>query len=217
MTISVVVADDDALVRSGLAAILGAEPDLVVVGEAADGVDAVRVTRQQRPDVVLMDVRMPGTDGIESTKTLRAQPDPPKIVVITTFEHDAYVYEALLAGANAFVLKRATPEELVAVVRTVASTDALVFPEAIRALAAGRAGSGRVAAWGGRLTEREHEVLRLVARGHTNAEVAASLYLGVETVKTHVSALLAKSGARDRTALVVAAYEGRVIEPSRPH
>ncbi len=212
--IRVAVVDDDALVRLGLGAVLGAEPDIEVVGEAGDGADVPDLVARTRPDVVLMDVRMPRIDGIAATATLTARPDPPSVVVITTFEHDAYVYEALRAGARGFVLKRARPGDLLRVIRTVASTDALVFPEAIRELAArsAPAGAGR-AAWADRCTPRELDVLELLARGHSNAEIAAGLFIGVETVKSHVKSLLEKAGARDRTGLVIAAYDGGLVHP----
>lgn len=212
--IRVAVVDDDALVRLGLSAVLGAEPDIEVAGEAGDGADVPDLVARTRPDVVLMDVRMPRIDGIAATATLTARPDPPAVVVITTFEHDASVYEALRAGARGFVLKRARPDELLRVIRTVAATDALVFPEAIRELAARSAPADpRRAAWADRCTPRELDVLELLARGHSNAEIADGLFIGVETVKSHVKSLLDKAGARDRTALVVAAYDAGVVRP----
>lgn len=209
--IRVLVVDDDALVRSGLAAILGTEDDIEVVGEGADGADVPGLVARTGPDIVLMDVRMPRIDGIQATRLLTARDDGPAVVVITTFESDSAVGDALAAGARAFVLKRATPEELAHVLRTVARTDALVFPEAIRRVA-NRRGAGAGAAWVAKVTEREHDVLGLVARGLTNAEVAAELVVSQETVKTHVRALLAKSGSRHRTELVVRAYEAGALE-----
>lgn len=209
--IRVLVVDDDALVRSGLAAILGTEDDIEVVGEGGDGADVPGLVARTRPDIVLMDVRMPRIDGIQATRLLTARDDGPAVVVITTFESDSAVGDALAAGARAFVLKRATPEELATVVRTVARTDALVFPEAIRRVASRRP-TAAGERWVAKVTEREHDVLRLVARGLTNAEVAAELVVSQETVKTHVRALLAKSGSRHRTELVVRAYEAGALE-----
>jgi DNA-binding NarL/FixJ family response regulator len=208
--IRLVVVDDDDLVRSGLTAILNLEPDIEVVGQGADGVDVPALVARSRPDVVLMDVRMPRVDGIAATARLTERPDGPAVVVITTFESDDAVHDALIAGARGFVLKRARPEELLAAVRTVARTDSLVFPDAIRRVAAARRTVTRPA-WADRLTTREREVLAQVARGKTNAEVASSLVVSVETVKSHLRALLAKSGSRHRTELVVQCYEAGVL------
>ncbi|WP_409056991.1 response regulator [Streptomyces sp. SYP-A7185] len=207
--IRVVLADDERMVRTALRVILSAEPDLEVVGEAASGAEAVSVVRELAPDVVLMDVRMPETDGIRATEQiLRTQADPPRIVVVTTFENDSYVYEALRAGASGFLLKRADADSLVQAVRLVARSDSLLFPAAVRALAAEYARETPAApAWVGRLTGRESEVLRLMAKGLTNAEIAGRMGVGPATVKTHVAAVLAKTGARDRTQAVIAAYE----------
>ncbi|MFF9282333.1 response regulator [Streptomyces griseosporeus] len=207
--IRVVLADDERMVRTALRAILSAEPDLVVVGEAADGAEAVAVVRETAPDVVLMDVRMPGTDGIRATEQILATlPGSPRIVVVTTFENDSHVYDALRAGASGFLLKRADADALVQAVRLVARSDTLLFPAAVRRLAAEHA---RVhpapAPWVARLTGRESEVLRLMAEGLTNAEIARRMEVGPATVKTHVAAVLAKTGARDRTQAVIAAYE----------
>ncbi|MFH8939414.1 response regulator transcription factor [Streptomyces griseosporeus] len=207
--IRVVLADDERMVRTALRAILSAEPDLAVVGEAADGAEAVAVVRETAPDVVLMDVRMPGTDGIRATEQILATlPGPPRVVVVTTFENDSYVYDALRAGASGFLLKRADADALVQAVRLVARSDTLLFPAAVRRLAAEHA---RVhpapAPWVARLTGRESEVLRLMAEGLTNAEIARRMEVGPATVKTHVAAVLAKTGARDRTQAVIAAYE----------
>ncbi|WP_226343988.1 response regulator [Agilicoccus flavus] len=209
--IRVALVDDDPLVRAGLTVILGAEPDLDVVGEAGDGADVQALVARCRPDVVLMDVRMPGVDGIEATRALAARPAAPAVVVITTFEHDSHVADALRAGARGFVLKRAPVDQLVTAVRVAATTDAVLFPASIRDLVA-RA-DAPVPAWVGRLTGREHDVLDLVARGRTNAEIGATLFVGAETVKTHVGSLLAKSGARDRTALAIAAHECGLLRP----
>ena len=204
----VLVVDDDAMVRSGFAAILGAEPDLDVVGEAADGAEAVSLTRQLRPDVVVMDVRMPRLDGIEATRRLLRADDPPRVLVVTTFEHDSYVLEALEAGAQGFLLKRAGADQLVHATRTVAAADGLLFPDAIRDLVLGAARPTRVLP---DLSTREAEVLRLLARGRSNAEIAAELFLGHETVKTYVRALLTKLDVRDRTQAVIAAFESGFV------
>ncbi|MCX3058974.1 response regulator transcription factor [Streptomyces beihaiensis] len=210
--VTVVLADDEHMVRTALRAILSAEPDIEVVGEAASGAEAVSVVRELSPDVVLMDVRMPEVDGIRATEQiLRTMTAPPRIVVVTTFENDAYVYEALRAGAAGFLLKRSDADALVDAVRMVARTDTLLFPEAVRALAATHGGRGSAAPWVARLTGRESDVLRLMARGLTNAEIARHMGVGPATVKTHVAAVLAKTGARDRTQAVIAAYEGGFI------
>ncbi|MFF3638415.1 response regulator [Streptomyces sp. NPDC002250] len=207
--IRVVLADDERMVRTALRAILSAEAGIEVVGEAATGAEAVSVVRELRPDVVLMDVRMPQTDGIRATEQILAGLDgPPRIVVVTTFENDSYVYEALRSGAAGFLLKRADAETLVQAVRLVARTDSLLFPAAVRALAAGHARRASAPpAWVSRLTGRESETLRLLAAGLTNAELARRLGVGPATVKSHVAAVLAKTGARDRTQAVIAAYE----------
>ncbi len=209
--IRIAVVDDDDLVRSGLVAILDLEPDIEVVGHGADGVDVPGLVARSRPDVVLMDMRMPRVDGIAATARLTQRPDGPAVVVITTFESDDAVHDALLAGARGFVLKRARPEELLAAVRTVAHTDSLVFPDAIRRIATTRR-TTVTAAWTHRLTVRERDVLTHVARGQTNAEVAESLVVSVETVKSHLRSLLAKSGSRHRTELVVRCYEAGVLD-----
>ncbi|WP_404385525.1 response regulator transcription factor [Knoellia locipacati] len=208
--IRVAVVDDDDLVRSGLVAIIGLEGDIEVVGEGADGADVPSLVARSSPDVVLMDVRMPHIDGIAATAALASREGGPAVVVLTTFENDSYVRDALLAGARAFVLKRATPEQLLMTVRTVARTEALVFPEAIRSVAVPHA-STRAPRWVGRLTAREREVMAEMARGSTNSEIAESLFISLETVKSHVRSLLAKSGARHRTELVVRAYESGML------
>ncbi|WP_406307532.1 response regulator [Streptomyces sp. NBC_00885] len=204
------------MVRTALRVILDAEPDLEVIGEASTGAEAVPVVRELRPDVVLMDVRMPEIDGIRATEQILATlDDPPRILVVTTFENDSYVYDALRAGAAGFLLKRAAAEELVQAVRLVARSDSLLFPAAVRSLAA-EYGGRRTAAlppWAARLTEREAEVLRLMATGLTNAEIAGRMGVGPATAKTHVASVLAKTGARDRTQAVIAAYESGFISP----
>jgi len=219
MPVTVLLVDDEPLVRAGLRAVLDAQPDIEVVGEAADGAAVIPLVRQLRPDVVAMDVRMPLMDGIEATRAvLRTVAEPPKILVVTTFENDEYVYEALRAGADGFLLKRARPAEIVNAVRLVAEGESLLFPAAVRQLAAdyGEA-TGNTAARAvmerAVLTEREAEVLRLMARGMSNAEIAGRLIVGTETVKSHVSAVLSKLGARDRTQAVIAAYESGFVAP----
>lgn len=215
MSVSVLLVDDEQLIRAGLRAIVGSEPDLEVVGEAADGAEVPGLVSRLRPDVVLMDVRMPAVDGIRATTHLMSTvDDPPKVIVVTTFENDDYVYDALRAGASGFLLKRARPEEIIAAIRTVVAGDSLLFPAAIRRLAAEHSGGGTrdgLAAAG--LTEREREVLKLVAGGLSNVEIAGELYLGIQTVKTHVGNVLAKLGARDRTQAVIRAYESGFVTP----
>ncbi|MEU4389445.1 response regulator transcription factor [Kribbella sp. NPDC023855] len=213
--ISVVVVDDEPLIRSGLRAIIDAEADLTVVGEAGDGAEVLPVVRRTQPDVVLMDVRMPAVDGIQATRLLLDGLDPaPRVLVVTTFENDDYVYDALRAGASGFLLKRTPPDDIIAAIRTVAGSESLLFPEAIRALALAHVSEQQKQPTGldeYQLTEREQEVLRLMARGLSNAEIAAELILGVQTIKTHVANLLAKLGARDRTQAVIQAYESGFV------
>lgn len=214
VTIRVLLADDEELVRTGLRAILEAQPDLQVTGEAADGAEVLPLVRSLRPDVVLMDVRMPAIDGIQATRTLvDTLAEPPRVLVITTFENDDYVYEALRAGASGFLLKRARPAEVVEAVRVVARGESLVFPEALRRLVAARGRRPDRRAAVARLTAREAEVLRLMAAGLSNAEIADRLMVGAETVKTHVGNVLTKLAARDRTQAVIAAYESGFVTP----
>jgi DNA-binding NarL/FixJ family response regulator len=217
VTTRVVLADDQPLVRAGFRMILEAEDDIDVAGEAGDGEEAVAVTRQLQPDVVLMDIQMPKVDGLEATRRIAqdASTDS-RILILTTFERDDYVFEALRAGASGFMLKNAAPEDLVRAVRVVATGDALLDPAITRRViqdyaqrAAPRKNDARLA----RLTERELQVLRLLATGKSNAELAAHLYLGEGTVKTHVSHLLGKLGLRDRVQAVVFAYETGLVEP----
>jgi len=222
-SISLVVADDHEVVRAGFAALLDTQPDFSVLGTAADGADAVATCRELRPNVVLMDIRMPGTDGISATQQLTAVADPPKVLILTTFDLDEYVFDALRAGASGFLLKDVTAERLFEAVRVVAAGEALLAPAVTRRLisefarlrpqaVAGAAGRpGALAA----LTPRETEVLRLVAEGLSNTEIAARLVVTEETVKTHVSRILAKLGLRDRTQAVVAAYESGLVVPGR--
>ncbi|KAB2345494.1 response regulator [Actinomadura rudentiformis] len=216
MTIRVLLVDDERLIRAGLAAIINAEPDLTVVGEAADGADVPAEVKRLEPDVILMDVRMPKLDGIQATRRVMENPAPPRVIVVTTFENDEYVYDALKAGASGFLLKRTRPEEILHAIRMVAHGDTLLFPAAIRSLAAthgGGAGSGGGARWHAQLTEREADVLRLMAKGHSNAEIATELFVSPQTVKTHVGNLLGKLQARDRTQAVILAYETGFITP----
>jgi DNA-binding NarL/FixJ family response regulator len=213
--ITVLLVDDDELIRVGLRAIIDAEADLEVVGEAADGAEVVPLVVRRRPAVVLMDVRMPAVDGIQATRHLLATVrDPPRVLVVTTFENDDYVYQALRAGASGFLLKRARPAEVVEAIRVVAHGESLLFPAALRRLVSSHgAGAGdRLQDVG--LTDREADVLRRMAAGLSNTEIAAELVVGVETVKTHVGNVLTKLGARDRTQAVIAAYESGFITPS---
>jgi len=203
--ISVVLVDDEPMVRQGLRMILESDPGLRVVGEAGDGAEAVSVVRATRPEVVCMDVRMPGVDGIRATELLLALEPAPRVLVVTTFSSDDHVFDALRAGAAGFLLKRASADEVVSAVRAVAAGDQLLYPEAVRTLALRHLRrQPDPAAFD--LTAREREVLGLVAAGMSNAEIAAQLVLGVETVRTHVAKVLAKLGARDRTQAVVIAY-----------
>ena len=226
--IGIVVADDHEVVRAGFAALLDTQPDFTVLGTAADGAEAVRVCRSARPDVVLMDVRMPGTDGIEATRQLALDPEhTPRVLILTTFDLDEYVFDALRAGASGFLLKDVTAERLFEGVRVVASGDALLAPRRHQAAdqrvrpdpAEPGGGRGRPAGSASAalrtLTPRETEVLRLVAAGLSNAEIAARLVVTEDTVKTHVSRTLGKLGLRDRTQAVVTAYESGLVVPAR--
>jgi DNA-binding NarL/FixJ family response regulator len=215
--IRVLIADDQAMIRSGLRMILETESNLTVVGEAADGDDAVQLARRARPDVVLMDVRMPRMDGIEATQAICAEPSAPRVLILTTFDLDDYVYAALRAGASGFLLKDAPAEQLVEAIRVVAEGDALLAPSVTRRLIDELArrpslDSGAVAGVAD-LTDRELDVLRLVARGLSNAEIATELFLGEATVKTHLGRVFAKLQVRDRAQAVVAAYESGVVTP----
>ncbi|MFD9963064.1 response regulator [Amycolatopsis sp. NPDC058986] len=213
MTLSVLIADDEPLVRAGLRALLDLQPDITVVGEAADGSEVLDRVVATQPDVVLMDVRMPGTDGITATReVLAALAAPPKILVITTFDNDDYVHEALLAGANGFLLKRARKEEIAHAIRTVAAGESLLFPDAIRRLLAARPPAPVTRATSS-LTRREAEVLRLIAAGLSNLDIAAKLVISLETVKTHVGNIFTKLGAANRAQAVVVAYESGIVTP----
>ena len=217
MTIRVVVADDQLLVRTGLAMILDAQPDIEVVGEAANGREAVAIARQLRPDVCLFDIRMPEMDGIEATRQLAGPQvaDPMAIVIITTFDLDEYVHGALRAGARGFLLKDCGPELLVQAVHAAAEGDALIAPSVTVRLLAGFAQHARALQPPQpteALTDREEEVLLTVAKGRTNAEIAADLHISLSTAKTHIASLMTKLGARNRVEIAMWAYEtGRVI------
>jgi DNA-binding NarL/FixJ family response regulator len=217
MTISVLLADDQPLLRRGFRMILEAEPDLTVTAEAGDGAEAVELTRRQAPDVVLMDIRMPGTDGIEATRRITVAHPDVRVLVLTTFDLDEYAFGALRAGASGFLLKDVRPAELVAAIRTVAAGDAVVSPRVTRRLLEEYAQvlppSGDQYPQLAALTDREREVLVLVARGLSNAELAASLYVSEATVKSHVGRILSKLGLRDRVQIVVLAYESGLIRP----
>lgn len=216
--LTIVLADDQELVRAGFRVILESEPGFRVIGEAPDGARAVEAVRTLHPDVVCLDVQMPGVDGLEAARRIAALPDPPAVLILTTFDSDDALFQALEAGASGFLLKNASPERLIDAVRTVAAGDALLAPDVTRRVisrataapvASGRAPdrSGDAALASAGLTERETEVLRLLARGLSNAEIAAELYVGDATVKTHVSNVLQKLALRDRIQAVVWAFE----------
>jgi len=215
--IKVLVVDDQELVRAGFAVILEATDGITVVGEAADGAAAVRQAAEHQPDVVLMDIRMPGMDGLEAARLITATVDPPKIVMLTTFDLDDYVYEALRSGASGFLLKDSPRADLVAAIRAAAAGDALLAPSVTRRLIEAFArrpaqttpSPSRLAA----LTARERDVLLLLARGHSNAEIAAALFVSEATIKTHVGNLLGKLGLRDRVQAVIVAYETGIVVP----
>jgi DNA-binding NarL/FixJ family response regulator len=218
VTLGVLIADDQALMRAGFRMILEAEPDLEVVGEATNGHEAVSEAGRLRPDVVLMDVRMPEMDGIEATRRLLDGNGDTKVVMLTTFDMDEYVYEALRAGASGFLVKDVPPEQLVAGIRVVASGDSLLAPSVTKRLIqefvrrpreTNRTSSSEL----DRLTAREVQVLRMMARGLSNGEIAGELFVSETTVKTHVAHLLAKLGVRDRVQAVVFAYESGVVQP----
>ena len=219
MSVRVVLVDDQALIRTGFKMILESEDDIEVVGEASDGEQAISMTRSVRPDVVLMDVQMPTMDGLEATgRIVRDANIPSRIVILTTFERDDYVFEALRAGASGFLLKNAPSEELVHAVRVVAAGDALLAPSVTRKVIEGfirrpahRSNEVELR----RLTERETEILQLLATGKSNSELAAHLFVGEGTIKTHVSSVLTKLGLRDRMQAVIFAYESGLIEPGQ--
>jgi DNA-binding NarL/FixJ family response regulator len=222
MTIRVAVADDQPLVRGGFGALVAHTPDLEFAGEAADGEEAVAVAVKERPDILLMDIRMPRLDGIEATRRIIGDPacTATKVVILTTFDLDEYVYGALRAGASGFLLKDARPEDLLAAIRLVAAGEALLAPSVTRRLierfaalpAPARTDASALAG----LTDREREVLALVARGLSNAELAERIHVSLATAKTHVGHLLTKLGARDRAQLVMLAYETGLVAPGTP-
>lgn len=217
MSIEVVLADDQAMVRAGFRMILESEPDIAVVGEAEDGEQAVAAAQRLRPDLVLMDIQMPGVDGLEATRriTARAELDT-RVVILTTFERDDYVFDALRSGASGFLLKNAPPEELVHAARVVAQGNALLSPSVTRRIIeqfAERPARAVARPELDRLTDREQEVLRLLASGRSNAELASELFVGEGTIKTHVSNVLTKLGVRDRVQAVVFAYESGLVTP----
>lgn len=210
----ILLVDDDPLVRVGLRAVLQSEDGWEVVGEVDDGALAAEAAVRFAPDVVLMDVRMPEVDGLTATRqVLETANPPPKVIVLTTFEVDEYVYEALKVGASGFVLKRVPPAELIEAVRVVAAGDSLVFPAVTRTLIEKFSGGEPEQAELPALSDREQDVLRLLAKGHSNREIAGDLYVSSETVKTHVGSILLKLGVRDRTQAVIAAYESGFVVP----
>lgn len=219
MSTSILIADDQALVRTGFRMILEAEQDFRVVGEAKDGVDAVEAVRRSRPDVVLMDIRMPRMDGLEATRRIIAsgQAGAPRVLILTTFDLDEYVYDALTAGASGFLLKDAPPEQLVAGIRVIAEGESLLAPTVTRRLIETflreRPAAPEPVAALAELTDRELEVLGLMARGLSNSEIAAELVVSGTTVKTHVARVLSKLGLRDRVQAVVLAYETGIAIP----
>ena len=218
MTIRVAIADDQPLVRAGFTTMVSYADDLELVGEAESGADAVVLARRMRPDVILMDIRMPGLDGLEATRRITSDPELAglRIIMLTTFDIDEYIYEALRSGASGFLLKDARPEDILQAVRVVADGEALLAPSVTRRLIERFAAQLQPAHPPGaldQLTERESEVLRLVAQGLSNAEIADRLYISLFTAKTHVSRILTKLDARDRAQLVVLAYEGGLAIP----
>jgi DNA-binding NarL/FixJ family response regulator len=223
VTIRVLLVDDQPLLRMGFGMILNAQPDITVIGEAGDGAEAVRATQELSPDVILMDVRMPGVDGVEATRRIVSSTvgDGPRVIILTTFDLDDYAFAGLRAGASGFLLKDVPPEELTAAIRAVASGDAVVSPRITRKLLDRyatqlpdpRDDTAPAAADLARLTEREREVLLQVAAGLSNAEIAAELVLSEATVKTHVTRILAKLGLRDRVQAVVYAYQTGLVRP----
>ncbi|MDI6100884.1 response regulator transcription factor [Actinoplanes sp. NEAU-A12] len=220
--VRVLIADDQALLRASFRLLVDTTPGLLAVGEAGNGDEAVALARQQQPDVILMDIRMPGTDGIEATRRICGSPETPstRVLILTTFDYDEYVFAALRAGASGFLLKDVLPADLIAAVRVVAGGDALIAPGITRRLIAHFAtlpepAPARPSAALASVTEREREVLALVAGGLSNTEIAGHLQLSLATVKTHIGRLLAKLQARDRAQLVIVAYETGLVVPAR--
>jgi len=219
---TVLIADDQAMQRFGFRMLLESQDDMTVVGEAANGTEAVNLVARHHPDVALMDIRMPGLDGIEATRRIIASGAGTRVLIVTTFDLDEYAYDGLRAGASGFLVKDALPEELLSGIRAVASGDAVVAPSLTRRLLdayahhlpavpgdTGSAGDARVAP----LTEREREILTVIGQGWTNSEIAARLHLAESTVKTHVTRILAKTGSRDRVQAVILAYDARLVNP----
>jgi DNA-binding NarL/FixJ family response regulator len=218
MTVRVVLTDDQPLVRAGLRVLIADTPDLDVVGEAGTGTEAVQLVGDLRPDVVVMDIRMPGMDGIEATRIIAAEHQATRVIVLTTFDDDDYVYGALRAGASGFLVKDMALDDILAAIRVVAAGDALIAPSVTRRLIAQFAGPPQPPPPRREIdgiTEREREVLTMIGRGLSNAEIAAGLFISAATAKAHVARLLAKLGARDRVQLVIAAYEAGLVPPSR--
>lgn len=223
MTVSVLIVDDQAMVRAGFAAILDAQPDLTVVGQAADGEEGVALAQRLRPDVVLMDVRMPGVNGLEATRQLMDPPPRvdhvPRVVILTTFDIDEYVHDALAAGASGFLLKDAPPADLVNAVRVVAAGDALLAPSVTKRLlqrfAEQRPARGDHAQRLADLTEREREILVLIGQGLANPEIAAELFIAEQTVKSHITRIFTKLHLRDRVQAVILAYDAGLVSPDR--
>jgi len=222
VTISALVVDDQAMVRAGFAAILGAQDGIQVLGQAADGAEGIELARRLRPDVVLMDIRMPGMNGIDATRELvhpsRGEPHRPLVLVLTTFDADEYVYDALAAGASGFLLKDAPPDDLVHAVRVVAAGDALLAPRVTKRLlerfTSQRPATSSRALLLADLTDREREILVLIGRGRSNSEIARELFIAEQTVKTHVSRIFTKLGLRDRVQAVILAFDAGLVEPA---
>jgi len=218
MSIRVLIADDQAMVRAGFRMILEMQNDMEVVGEASDGVETIAAVKKLKPDIILMDIQMPGMDGLEATRRIVEMHDevPTKVLILTTFERDDYIFEALRAGACGFLLKNATPEDLVAGIRTVAEGNALLAPSVTRRVIAKFAQKPKPRDYTDSLsglTSREVDIMKLVARGKTNAEIAQELFIGEATVRTHVSNLLSKLDLRDRVQIVSFAYESGLVQP----